>query len=107
MYAVIRSGNKQYRVEPGVELLVELLGEDVQPGAPVELTDVLLYADGDNVSVGTPQVPVVVHCTCLGDEKGEKLRTVKYRRRHNYRRTYGHRQGYTRLKVERMERRGN
>lgn len=106
MYAVIRTGSKQYRVEPGVELLVEKLGS-LEPGAAVQLTDVLLFADGSDVSVGTPNIPVVVHCTYVGDEKGEKLRTVKYRRRKNYRRTYGHRQTYTRLKVERMERKGN
>jgi large subunit ribosomal protein L21 len=93
-------------VEPGVELMVEKL-DQVEPGAAVALTDVLFFADGEQVSVGTPQLPVTVHCTCLGEEKGEKLRTVKYRRRHNYRRTYGHRQHYTRLKVERLERKGN
>jgi large subunit ribosomal protein L21 len=106
VYAVIRTGNKQYKVEPGVELLVEKLN-DVEPGKNVELTDVLLYADGTELSVGTPQVPVTVHCLCVGHEKGPKLRTVKYRRRENYHRTYGHRQTYTRLVVQKFERKGN
>lgn len=106
MYAVIRTGSKQYRVEPGVELLVEKLGE-FQPGQSVALDDVLMYADGSDISVGTPKLPVVVHCICVGHEKGDKLRSVKYRRRKNSRRTFGHRQTYTRLKVERLERKGN
>ena len=105
MYAVIRTGSKQYRVEAGVELLVEKL--EVEKGQPVLLTDVLLYSDGGQLSVGKPVVPVTVHATCLGHEKGEKLRTVKYRRRKNSRRTYGHRQDYTWLVVDRFETKGN
>jgi large subunit ribosomal protein L21 len=104
VYAVIRTGSKQYRVEPGRELLVEKLL--VEKGAPVLLTDVLLYAEGDSLSIGTPIVPVTVHATCLGDEKGEKLRTIKYRRRKNYKRTMGHRQTYTRLLIEKFEKKG-
>ena len=106
MYAVIRTGSKQYRVEPGCELLVEKL-EGMEPGKAVALSDVLLYAEGADVSIGKPIVAMTVHCTCLGDEKGPKLRTVKYRRRKNYRRTYGHRQNYTRLRVDRFEQKGN
>lgn len=104
MYAVIRTGSKQYRVEEGKELLVERL--PVETGKSFELTDVLFFSDGKDIKVGQPQVPVAVHCLCLGDEKGEKLRTFKYRRRHNYYRRYGHRQTYTRLRVERIERKG-
>jgi large subunit ribosomal protein L21 len=106
VYAVIRTGSKQYRVEPGVELLVEKLGE-AEPGKPVEISDVLLYADGKEVSVGTPVLPVTVHCLCVGHEKGPKLRTVKYKRRKNEHRSYGHRQTYTRLLVQKFERKGN
>ncbi|MFM8269717.1 MAG: 50S ribosomal protein L21 [Pseudomonadota bacterium] len=104
MYAVIRTGNKQYRVEEGKELLVERL--HVEAGKPLELTDVLLFSDGKEVKVGQPQLPVSVHCLCLGEEKGDKLRTFKYRRRHNYYRRYGHRQTLTRLRVEKIERKG-
>lgn len=106
MYAIIRTGNKQYRVEPGVELLVELLPE-TQAGQSIELSDVLLYSEGESVSVGTPRVPVAVHAKVLGSELGPKLRTVKYRRRKNSRRTYGHRQQHTRLLIERFEKKGN
>ena len=105
MYAVIRTGSKQYRVEPGRELLVEKLA--VEKGQPVLISDVLLYAEGDSLTVGTPVVPVTVHALCLGEEKGEKLRTIKYRRRHNYKRTMGHRQTYTRLLIEKFEKKGN
>ena len=106
MYAVIRTGSKQYRVELGHELLVEKL--EAEAGSKVELTDVLLYsADGQQLLVGTPRVPVTVHCTVVSQEKGEKLRTIKYKKRHNYKRTYGHRQNYTRLLIEKFEAKGN
>lgn len=101
MYAVIRTGSKQYRVEPGRELLVEKL--DVEPGQPVQLSDVLLIGDEEKLTVGRPIAKASVHCLCLGHEKGPKLRTIKYRRRKNYKRTYGHRQTYTRLSIERIE----
>jgi large subunit ribosomal protein L21 len=79
----------------------------VEEGSPVELSDVLLYAEGEALSVGTPHVPVTVHALCLGHEKGPKLRTIKYRRRKNYKRTMGHRQMYTRLLIEKFEKKGN
>ena len=105
MYAVIRTGSKQYRVELGNELLVEKL--EAEPGSQVELTDVLLYsADDVAVSVGTPRVPMSVFCKVVAQEKGEKLHTIKYKRRHNYKRTYGHRQDYTRLFIEKFEAKG-
>jgi len=106
VYAVIRTGGKQYRVEPGIELLVEKL-PGVEPGSKVDLTDVLLYSDGASLSVGKPQVSVTVSCTCLTQEKGPKLHTIKYKRRHNYKRTYGHRQNYTRLVVDGIGTKGN
>ncbi len=106
MYAVIRTGSKQYRVEPGSELLVEKL-DGAESGKPITLSDVLFYAEGADISVGKPVLSVTVHCTCLGNEKGDKLRTHKYTRRANYHRTYGHRQAYTRLRVDRFERKGN
>ena len=105
MYAVIRTGSKQYRVEPGQEVLVEKL--DAEAGQHLTISDVLLYSDGTSLSVGTPILPVEVHCTVVGEELGDKLRTIKYRRRHNFKRTYGHRQAYTRLVVDKFERKGN
>ncbi len=104
MYAVIRTGGKQYRVEPGHHLLVEKIMAD--PGKTVELNDVLLFGDDQLLDIGKPVLPMTVHCICVGHEKGPKLRTIKYRRRKNYRRTYGHRQWYTRLLIQRFEKRG-
>ena len=104
MYAVIRTGSKQYRVEPGQELLVEKL--DVEAGQAHVISDVLLYSDGSDVSIGKPNLPMSVHCLCVGEEKGPKLRTIKYRRRKNYKRAYGHRQTYTRLVVQKIETKG-
>jgi len=106
VYAVIRTGSKQYRVEPGHELLVEKL-DGIEAGQPLAISDVLLYSDGQSVAVGTPVVAVTVHCTCVGHEKGDKLKTTKYRRRKNYKRVYGHRQQYTRIVVDKFERKGN
>lgn len=105
MYAVIRTGGKQYRVEPGSELLVEKL--TVEAGQPLLISDVLLYSDGGELAIGKPVVPITVHCTCVGHEKGPKLKTVKYRRRKNSRRTHGHRQDMTRLVIEKFESKGN
>lgn len=105
MYAVIRTGSKQYRVEPGYELLVEKL--EAEPGKGIQISDVLAYSDGTTFTVGKPILPVTVHCTVVCHELGPKLRTVKYRRRKNYRRTYGHRQNYTRLSIDKFENKGN
>jgi large subunit ribosomal protein L21 len=88
-----------------MEFLVEKL--EAEAGAVVELTDVLMYADGETVSIGQPRLHVCVHCICVGHEKGPKLRTIKYRRHKNYKRHYGHRQLYTRLRMDRLEQKGN
>lgn len=105
MYAVIRTGSKQYRVEVGQELLVEKL--DAEKGKTLTLTDVLMVADGEKISVGTPTLTASVTCTSLGEELGEKLRTFKYRRRHNYYKRYGHRQTLTRLRIDSIEGKAN
>ncbi len=101
VYAVIRTGSKQYRVEAGRELLVEKL--KLEPGQSFDISDVLLFGDDSGVTVGTPVAKASVTATCLGHEKGPKLRTIKYRRRKNYKRTYGHRQEYTRLAIEKIQ----
>jgi len=105
VYAVVRTGGKQYRVEPGKEFLVEKL-EAAEKGAAVKLEDVLLWSDGEQLKVGKPQVTAIVHCLSMGEELGPKLRTVKYKRRKNFKRTYGHRQVYTRLRIENIEWKG-
>jgi large subunit ribosomal protein L21 len=98
MYAVIKTGGKQYRVEPGQTIRVEKLDGD--KGTKLELSDVLLVADGENVRVGAPTVAgVKVAAEIVGQEKGEKLLVFKFRRRKAYRRKNGHRQQYTALKI--------
>lgn len=98
MYAVIATGGKQYRVQPGDTVRVEKL--DFEPGKTVEFAEVLLVADGENIRVGTPHVGgAKVVAEVIGDGKGEKLLIYKYRRRKGYRRKTGHRQPFTALKI--------
>jgi len=98
MFAVIKTGGKQYRVEPGTTLRVEKL--EGEKGKSLELNDVLLIADGDNIKIGTPVVAgAKVTAEILGQERGEKLIVFKFRRRKQYRRKNGHRQAYTALKI--------
>lgn len=98
MYAVIKTGGKQYRVAKGDTLRVEkLVGET---GKTIEFTDVLLVADGDKFRIGAPLVKgAKVTAEVLGQEKGEKLIVFKFRRRKAYRKKTGHRQTYTALKI--------
>ena len=98
MYAVIATGGKQYRVEPGETIDVEKLG--IEAGGTVEFGEVLLFADGDQVKAGAPHVAgASVTAQVVDEHKGEKLIIYKYRRRKGYRRKTGHRQTYTRLKI--------
>jgi large subunit ribosomal protein L21 len=99
MYAVIRSGGKQYRVAPGEKLKVERLAADV--GAEVNLGEVLLVGEGSNVRLGQPTLAgASVRATVLGHGRGDKVHIFKMRRRKNYHRHQGHRQGYTELKID-------
>jgi large subunit ribosomal protein L21 len=98
MYAVIETGGKQYRVEVGTELHVELL--DVQPGESITLDRVLLVADGDQASIGQPLVTdAVVSAEVLRQDRGEKLISFKYRPKARSRVKKGHRQELTVLRV--------
>jgi large subunit ribosomal protein L21 len=98
MYAVVRTGGKQYRVSPGDRLKVEKLV--AEPGAEIELDQVLLVADGDEVKVGAPLVVGgKVTATVSSHGRGKKIEVVKFRRRKNYRRQAGHRQAFTELKI--------
>jgi len=99
VYAVVRSGARQYRAGVGDTILVERLRADV--GEQIELTEVLLVADGEHVEVGQPTVEGArVVATVLAEEKGPKLFIFKYHPRHRYRRRAGHRQTYSRLLVD-------
>lgn len=98
MYAVIKTGGKQYRVQPGDILVVEKL--DGEPGAAVAFGDVLLLGDGEAVTVGEPTVKgASVAATLIETRKGEKVKIFKKIRRQGYRRTRGHRQAETVLRV--------
>ena len=99
MYAVIRTGGKQYRVAAGDSVEVEKLVDDV--GSAITLNDVLLVANGDTVTVGTPNVEgATVTAKISGQYKGEKIRILKYRPKKRIRVRKGHRQFITRLQIE-------
>ncbi len=99
MYAVVKSGARQYRAEVGNTLLVERV--PAQVGQQLELNQVLLVADGEDVRIGQPVVKKArVLATVISQEKGPKIRVFKYRPKERYRRRAGHRQNYTRLRVD-------
>ena len=98
MYAVIETGGKQYRVEVGTELEVELL--DVEPGQSITLERVLLVADGAEAAVGTPLVAdAAVEAEVVGRDRGDKVIAFKYRPKARRRVKKGHRQDYTVLRI--------
>lgn len=98
MYAVIKTGGKQYRVASGEKLVVEKLVADV--GAEISLADVLMIGDGENVRVGAPTVAgATVTAKVVSHGKGDKVRIFKMRRRKHYRKSQGHRQQFTELQI--------
>jgi large subunit ribosomal protein L21 len=99
MYAVVSSGGKQYRVEPGTTLTMERIG--VEAGTPYTFDRVLLIGDGDRVTVGTPVVSgATVSATVLGEELGPKLVIFKFKQKVKYRRRTGHRQHLVRVRID-------
>ena len=99
-YAVIKTGGKQYRVEEGTTLLVERLSGD--EGSKLEL-EPLLYADGDNSLFGASDLgKITVEAKVVGHERGPKLRVFKFKPKRGYKRTQGHRQELTRIRVEKI-----
>jgi large subunit ribosomal protein L21 len=101
MYAVVETGGKQYKVSAGETIEVEKLPLEV--GQKVELDRVLLVSDKHKVRVGNPTVEgAKVMATVAGQGKGKKVIVFKYRPRNRYRRRSGHRQTYTRLRVDKI-----
>ena len=100
MYAVIKTGAKQYRVQAGDKLEIELI--DGAKGAEISLTDVLLVADGDNIQIGKPNVAGarVTAEVVDPDLKGKKVIAFKFRRREGYHRKRGIRPHHTVLKIK-------
>lgn len=102
MYAVVRTGGKQVRVQAGEAVRVEKLAGEV--GDRVELDQVLLVGGEGEPRVGRPLVDGArVHATIQAHGRGEKLVVFKMKRRKNYRRKRGHRQDYTELRIERID----
>lgn len=101
MYAVIKTGGKQYRVVPGEKLKVEKLVGDV--GSDIVIDQVLMVADGDNVTVGAPVVDgASVKATVVSHGRHDKVMIFKMRRRKHYRKTQGHRQDYTEIQIQQI-----
>ncbi len=98
MYAVIKTGGKQYRVSEGDILKVEKL--DAEDGASVEFDQVLMVSDGDQIKVGTPVLEGgKVQAEVIRTAKDKKIEIIKFKRRQNYKRTLGHRQIFTEVKI--------
>ena len=96
MYAVIKSGGKQYRVASGEKLKIEQIAADV--GSEIVLDQVLMVADGETVALGTPLVTgASVKAKIVSQGRGDKVRIFKLRRRKHYRKSQGHRQNYTEI----------
>lgn len=103
MYAVVKTGGKQYKVAVGEKIKVEQIPADVD--AQVTLNEVLLLADGDKISVGAPLVAgAAVVATVVAHGRGEKIRIFKMRRRKHYQKRQGHRQNYTELRIDAINR---
>jgi large subunit ribosomal protein L21 len=99
MYAVIKTGGKQYRVAPGQKLKVEQMPADV--GAEIILDQVLMVGEGESVRLGQPTVAgVAVKAKVVAHGRGEKVRIFKMRRRKHYQKHQGHRQNYTELLID-------
>ena len=101
MFAVIRSGGKQYRVTPGQTIRLEKLSGDV--GSTVELADVLLVDNDGEVKVGAPLVAnAKIEATVLEQDRSKKILVFKKKRKKQYRRTSGHRQDYTAVRIDKI-----
>lgn len=99
MYAIVRTGGKQYRVEQGATIYVELLEADA--GSQVTFDDVLAVGAESSLQVGTPRVAgASVVGTVVEQGRDSKIRVFKYKKRKHYRRTRGHRQSYTALRID-------
>jgi large subunit ribosomal protein L21 len=98
MYAVIKTGGKQYRVASGAKLKIEQVAADV--GSEIVIDEVLMIADGDNVALGTPLVAgASVKAKIVSHGRGDKVHIFKMRRRKHYRKSQGHRQNYTEIEI--------
>lgn len=99
MYAIIRSGGKQYRVKPGEQVRLESLRAEV--GSPVSFDEVLMVGEGESVRLGAPIVSgAKVRATVVSHGRGDKVKIFKLRRRKHYQKSQGHRQNYTEVRID-------
>ena len=99
MYAVVKTGGKQYRVQSGESVRVESLSAAV--GAAVSFDEVLMVGEGESVRVGTPYVAgAKVNATVVSHGRGQKERIFKLRRRKHFQKSQGHRQAYTEVRID-------
>ena len=99
MYAVVKTGGKQYRVAIGEKLKVEQIPADI--GQEITLDQVLSVGEGDQLKVGTPLVAgAVIKATVLAQGRYDKVKIFKMRRRKHYQKRQGHRQNYTEIRIE-------
>lgn len=99
MYAVIKTGGKQYRVAAGEKIKVEQIPADV--GSQITLDQVLLVGEGESVKIGTPVVAgATVTASVLAHGRHDKVRIFKMRRRKHYQKHQGHRQNYTEIRID-------
>ena len=101
MYAVIRSGGKQYRVTPGQTIRMERVAGDV--GSKLELKDVLLVQNDGDSQLGSPVLAnAIVEATVVEQDRAKKIIVFKKKRKKQYRRTRGHRQNYTAVRIDKI-----
>jgi large subunit ribosomal protein L21 len=99
MYAVIKSGGKQYRVAPGQTIRLEKVAGEL--GAKIELGEVLLVENDGNVQIGSPLVAnAKIQATVVENDRAKKILVFKKKRKKQYRRTQGHRQDYTAIRID-------
>ena len=102
MYAVFKTGGKQYRVSEGETLKIEKL--EVQPGKKITFNEVLMIADGKNVQVGSPLVEKAsVEAKVISQGKGKKVNILKFKRRKHSMKQQGHRQLFTEIKIGKIK----
>ncbi|MGQ9695594.1 MAG: 50S ribosomal protein L21 [Thermodesulfobacteriota bacterium] len=99
MYAIVRTGGKQYRISPGDKIRVEKIAGQV--GQEIELKEVLIFSDGEKVLIGNPLLPnVKIVGQILGQQRAKKVIVFKMKRRKGYRKKQGHRQHFTTLQIK-------
>ncbi|MEA1968512.1 MAG: 50S ribosomal protein L21 [Thermodesulfobacteriota bacterium] len=102
MYAIIKTGGKQYRVQEGDTLKVEKL--EGKEGSEINFDNVLMYSDGEKITLGEPDIEsAIVKGHVVEQAKDKKVIVFKYKRRKGYRKTQGHRQYYTAVKIDSIQ----